>query len=336
MKKCASVLQRHGIEKVEEFMLDKKGAMGCVKRAGLPKSVSSELERFANSIPEVAIDESVLEERDGSLYVRVMAKAVWSSEIGRRIRGHSAYGTPQWFMLVSDVSGERIFAARPVELLDSERYQSIDAKLSEKVDANNLKIKFSLARFQAGAFIEAVKPGGPHLWRPARVVKHCTDHYNVSFTGDRTHYKVLLENVRERTITSHPEKSRVSSPFVTEVVDLTLDDSDIMLRNHSVSSHATPIARPVQSRHYAPHDPYLTEQYSSPNNLSRISHGFFYDPHMPPLSPTVPLPDDRFDNRHFEDNRLPFWLSNQRMNHQRQYYRRRFDSGYGLPLPQPF
>lgn len=142
LKKCVSVLKQYGIEKVEEFMLNKKKSMDHVVKSGVRKAVSSQLERFVNSIPEVSIDKGVVEEQDGSRYIRVMAKAIWSSEIGRRIRGHSAYGSPQWFMLVSDVSGRFIFAARPVEQLDSVRYQPIVAKLSGKVDTTNLKIKF--------------------------------------------------------------------------------------------------------------------------------------------------------------------------------------------------
>lgn len=189
--------------------------------------------------------------------------------------------------------------------------------------------------FQAGAFVEAIKPDGPHLWRPARVVEERPDHYCVSFTGDRSLYEVSHENVRERTVTSNAQKPRVLSQPVPEVVDLTVDDSDLELSNHLAASYATPIARPTQSQYHASHDPYLNEQYLPPNNPRHISHGLFYDPHMPPLSPTRPLLDDRFDKRSFEDNRLPFWLSPQRMNHQQQYYKRSVDYAYWLSLGQP-
>lgn len=172
--------------------------------------------------------------------------------------------------------------------------------------------------FPPGAFVEAVKPDGPHLWRPARVVTPQPPHYLVCFTGDRAQYAVPIDFVRERAI---PVAPRHEEPAKV-IVDLTLNDS-----SDEQPEWSAPIAKPVRSHiHF---DPYLTD--SPPHGTQYHSH---FD-HFLPLSPTRPPTDDRYVIRD-RRGRMPSWLSAQKMNdHARQYVPPQLHPIYLMPDAVP-
>ena len=78
------------------------------------------------------------------------------------------------------------------------------------------------SRFECGAVVEAIKPGGPHFWRAARVIECLEDRYQVSFSGDKKLYNVGFKFVRKRPIKEKPKQAEEPSA----VVDLTLWSSD--------------------------------------------------------------------------------------------------------------
>lgn len=167
----------------------------------------------------------------------------------------------------------------------------------------------SSLRFECGALIEAIKPGGPHFWRAARVVGCLEGHYQVTFCGDKKLYNVALKFVRKRPVKEKP-KTNVEP---TAVVDLTLwssdsspepdvDDDLNTLGHHSLLDPY----RVFDPYSDFPSDPFnIHSNHASQPSFDPYAYSQFPNTRESFLNQRPPIPQPHIENMHLVNRRHP-------------------------------